>query len=30
MKTIIGVHVLIGYGAIATHITSLTSRSISL
>jgi hypothetical protein len=26
-KTIIGVHVLIGYGAIATHMPYLTSRS---
>jgi hypothetical protein len=30
MKTIVGVHVLIGYRAIATHMTYLTSRSISL
>jgi hypothetical protein len=30
MKTIVGVHVLIGSGAIATHMTCLTSRSISL
>jgi hypothetical protein len=30
MKTIAGVHVLIGRGAIATHMTCLTSRSISL
>jgi hypothetical protein len=30
MKTIVGVHVLIGYGAIATHMTCLTSQSISL
>jgi hypothetical protein len=29
-KTIVGVHVLTGYGAIATHMTCLTSRSISL
>jgi hypothetical protein len=29
-KTIAGVHVLIGRGAIATHMTCLTSRSISL
>jgi hypothetical protein len=27
MKTIVGVHVLTGYGAIATHVTRLTSRS---
>jgi hypothetical protein len=25
MKTIVGVHVLAGYGAIATHMTCLTS-----
>jgi hypothetical protein len=30
MKTIVGVHMLTGYGAIATHMTCLTSRSISL
>jgi hypothetical protein len=30
MKTIAGVHVLTGRGAIATHMTCLTSRSISL
>jgi hypothetical protein len=30
MKTIVGVHVLTGSGAIATHMTYLTSRSISL
>jgi hypothetical protein len=30
MKTIVGVHVLTGYGAIATHMTCLTSQSISL
>jgi hypothetical protein len=30
MKTIAGVHVLTGYGAIATHMTCLTSQSISL
>jgi hypothetical protein len=29
-KTIVWVHVLIGYGAIATHMTYLTSGSISL
>jgi hypothetical protein len=29
-KTIVGVHVQIGYGAIASHMTRLTSRSISL
>jgi hypothetical protein len=29
-KTIVGVHVLIGYGAIATHMSYLTSQSISL
>jgi hypothetical protein len=29
-KTIVGVHVLTGYGAITTHMTCLTSRSISL
>jgi hypothetical protein len=29
-KTIVGVHILIGYGAIAGHMTYLTSRSISL
>jgi hypothetical protein len=29
-KTIVGVHVLTGYGVIATHMTCLTSRSISL
>jgi hypothetical protein len=29
-KTIAGVHVLTGRGAIATHMTCLTSRSISL
>jgi hypothetical protein len=28
-ETIVGVHVLTGYGAIATHMTYLTSRSIS-
>jgi ActR/RegA family two-component response regulator len=30
MKTIVGVHVLTGYGAIATHMTCLTSRSNSM
>jgi hypothetical protein len=30
MKTIAGVHVLTGHGTIATHMTYLTSRSISL
>jgi hypothetical protein len=30
IKTIVGVHVLTGYGAIATHMTCLNSRSISL
>jgi hypothetical protein len=30
MKTIVGVHVLTGYGAIVSPITNLTSRSISL
>jgi hypothetical protein len=30
MKTIAGAHVLTGHGAIATHMTCLTSRSISL
>jgi hypothetical protein len=30
IKTIVGVHILTGYRAIATHITCLTSRSISL
>jgi hypothetical protein len=29
-KTIVGVHVLTGYGVIASHMTCLTSRSISL
>jgi hypothetical protein len=29
-KTITGVHVLTGHGAITTHMTCLTSRSISL
>jgi hypothetical protein len=28
MKTIVGVHVLTGYGAITTHMTYFTSRSI--
>jgi hypothetical protein len=30
IKTIIGVHIMTDYGAIATHMTCLTSRSISL
>jgi hypothetical protein len=30
MKTIVGVHVLTGYGAITTHMTCPTSQSISL
>jgi hypothetical protein len=30
MKTVVGVHILIGYGAVATHMICLTSRSISL
>jgi hypothetical protein len=30
MKTIAGVHILIGHGAIATHMTCLTLQSISL
>jgi hypothetical protein len=30
MKTIVGVHILTSYGAIATHMTCLTSPSISL
>jgi hypothetical protein len=30
MKTIVGVHILTGYGAIASHMTYLTSQSISL
>jgi hypothetical protein len=30
MKTIVGVHILTSYGAIATHMACLTSPSISL